>query len=523
MLASNAVYIAQASAGGDNGTSCLNSYAITYFNTSGNWSGSPTGTQIGPGTTVHLCGAITSELSFSGGGSSGSVITIVFETGASIQITPGCDGNGCVNLGAYSYILIDGGANRPCGWNVATNVSEGSCNGQIENMLYGSSDGVCPGGTCTTQATTGNLIQGTGGSNIEIRNLQVGPSYIHTSTGNSGNDTGGTQGIALTNGSNWNIHDNKLHDASWHEVLAYTGGGAYGTWAITNNEMYNNSHMVAVAGADSSALNGMTMTGNYTHDMGNWDTSGDAWHANAIHTYGDTTSTLTNQTIANNIMGGNPGADMTSQIFSESQKTGSVSNISVYNNLLYAVGGLQGGERLFLFTQCDSNCLLVNNTLYGNSSVNGTCLYFTGTYHWTVENNAVGGCNLQAYTSGALGGTYNYNAYFRGNALLNIFDCNGTQTNTWSDWQACSSEGSNSLHNLNNSTGLGLDAAYVPKSGSPLPGAGTNLAGLGITALDSDLAGNPRPNSGAWDIGAYNYIPPAGYLSGAFLSGSTVQ
>ena len=58
------IYIAQTAAGSADGTDCADAYAYTFFNTASNWgSGS---SQIGPGTTVHLCGTITVPLNNSG-------------------------------------------------------------------------------------------------------------------------------------------------------------------------------------------------------------------------------------------------------------------------------------------------------------------------------------------------------------------------------------------------------------------------------------------------------------------------
>jgi len=108
------VYIAQSSAGSADGTSCANAYAVTFFNTSGNWgSGS---SQIGPGTTVHLCGTFTfsagaTALTFNGSGTSGNPITLLWESGAVLQApyfsaaTFGINGNGA------SYVVINGGTN----------------------------------------------------------------------------------------------------------------------------------------------------------------------------------------------------------------------------------------------------------------------------------------------------------------------------------------------------------------------------------------------------------------------------
>jgi hypothetical protein len=44
---------------------------------------------------------------------------------------------------------------------------------------------------------------------------------------------------------------------------------------------------------------------------------------------------------------------------------------------------------------------------------------------------------------------------------------------------------------------------YQLQSGSPAIGAGVNLSGLDLPGLNADIAGNPRPASGPWAIGAY--------------------
>src|ERR1035437_3879659 len=84
--ATNAVYLAQTAQGGNTGVDCVDAKAISYFNTSGNWSATPTGIQIGPDTTVHLCsngGNITTNIAFHGSGSSGHPV-ILDGTGATM-------------------------------------------------------------------------------------------------------------------------------------------------------------------------------------------------------------------------------------------------------------------------------------------------------------------------------------------------------------------------------------------------------------------------------------------------------
>ena len=75
----NDIYIGQNASGSGNGSSCANARAASFFNSGGNWGSGAT--QIGPGTVVHLCGNITSGLTFQGDGTSGNPV-IVDGTGA---------------------------------------------------------------------------------------------------------------------------------------------------------------------------------------------------------------------------------------------------------------------------------------------------------------------------------------------------------------------------------------------------------------------------------------------------------
>src|SRR5690349_3658015 len=78
-------YIAAKQAGTGSGTGCSTAKPYTWFNSASSWG---TGTaQIGPGTTVHLCGTFTGTpgqqlLVVGASGTSTSPITIKFETNA---------------------------------------------------------------------------------------------------------------------------------------------------------------------------------------------------------------------------------------------------------------------------------------------------------------------------------------------------------------------------------------------------------------------------------------------------------
>src|SRR4051812_7130444 len=78
-------YIAASQASTGAGTGCSTAKSYTWFNNTASWgTGS---TQIGPGTTIHLCGTITGTagqqlLAVRGNGNATSPITIKFETNA---------------------------------------------------------------------------------------------------------------------------------------------------------------------------------------------------------------------------------------------------------------------------------------------------------------------------------------------------------------------------------------------------------------------------------------------------------
>src|SRR6202040_1977163 len=55
--AASGIFIAQNAAGAANGADCADAYAYAFFNNSANWGSGAN--QIGPGTTIHLCGTFS--------------------------------------------------------------------------------------------------------------------------------------------------------------------------------------------------------------------------------------------------------------------------------------------------------------------------------------------------------------------------------------------------------------------------------------------------------------------------------
>ena len=113
----NTVYLSQSGGTFSGGSACngQSAQAYTYFSNSSNWTtGTPTGNQIGPGTTVYICGTITAPQStsapifqFQNAGTSGNVITLKWDTGAIVQSPAFYEA-----VEDYqNYTVVDGGSN----------------------------------------------------------------------------------------------------------------------------------------------------------------------------------------------------------------------------------------------------------------------------------------------------------------------------------------------------------------------------------------------------------------------------
>jgi hypothetical protein len=493
----NPVYIAQNSAGANDGTSCANAHAVSFFNTAGNWGLGAT--QIGAGTVVHLCGTITTELSVHGSGTSGNVITILFETGARISV-PFCDTSGCIGIGGNTFILVDGGT--ACGWNVQQNISEGTCNGVIQATANGSG-----------LANNANGFGITGcGSNTEIRNLGIYNIYVHT----SGNATfpGTSEPISCGPGlSNVNIHDNTIHDGQWCIVYTYSNDTNF---TMTNNYVYNCGHESAIGGSiNSGSLTGHA-NGNRLVTTNVWDGSGCPEHLDAIHIYGQATPSSITFDIYDNIFDttGTATSCLTGELFQEATTTGVTERI--YNNLFVMHFNMTAGTGLLALGP-NGTISVYNNTISCNSVNTGPngVLMNVGTFNF--QNNLVLNCEPLVYHPGGSFGTLDNNGY--AGCTVSCFNDAQNSFTSFTQWKIDQGKDASSVY----SNGSGnVDSNLKLLSGSLAIGLGSNLTSLGITALDSDLAGNTRPSSGAWDSGTYVFQAGGG-TSAASLSPSLLS
>ena len=548
----NDVYLANSSAGANDGSSCANAKAYTYFNSSGNWSATPTGIQIGPGTTVHLCGTITDSLSGNmftaqGSGSAGNVVTIKFETGASLQ-SPG--ESVFINLNSQSYFLIDGGPT--CGYKNGAFAASTACNGSIYNTLNGYAGQTCPGGSCLYQVNTKAIIAP--GNNIEVRNLQIGPIYIHGDTSDLTFSPPGPGCITNGTGTNYNFHNLIAHDVAWC-INAGTSN-----FNLSYSEIYNADHGIATGQVSDTpvTINSVVVHDNWFHDFSAWDTTDNSFHHDGMHffSYCDTNvggnetycpaTIITGVNVYNNVFSGNWGGNTNTNIFFEYNING-----NVFNNVS-AVTLASGHVLANGFFNCAGGA---NGKNYFNNTVIGSAGGTVQTYHvlgicggpsQLIENNVATDSTMLStngpfptncpYTlpAGAGGGTQECintgytlatNAYLAGAGFGNAWgyeNCTGASC-TGNDFLNFNSGGFAAFESGAPETGGVFEDSVEPNgtylnattgaeiSGSPTIAAGTNLTSLctslGISGnpCNLDITGNARPSSGAWDIGAYQY------------------
>ncbi len=488
----NDIYIAQAAAGSSNGSSCANAYAYSYFNSGGNWtSGTPSGTVIGPGSTVHVCGTITvsggsEALMFQKGGTSGSPVTLYFESGAAIKAPyfPADGSGGAIDLGSNSYIVVNGNGG-----------ASGATQGVIQATSNGDSGAACPSGSCSNHGDSNGIEAGDGASNITIEGLAIIDMYVATNPSPGGGSCIYDHGKI----TNWTINNNLMHDMGWCVSLQYDSGTSSGI-TISNNQIYNIDHGIAIGGPHSGqTLTNVNIYGNNIHDYSNWDTAANVWHHDGVHIWGyndDGSDPISGINIYDNKFGGCIGKNITSHIFVEGN-SGSTSNVKIYNNTL--IDTCSGTDNDGMINIDDPGDLVYNNTFIGTAG--DTCMGVSNATNTTFANNVVSGCGTLiwvdkggSFTSGGL-----HNNVYAACSGSNCFAYKGNY-GAFSSWQSSTGQDASPSTYVSSAN---LSPAGVPQTGSAVVGKAANLTSLSITSLNSDIVGNPRPTTGSWTAGAY--------------------
>ncbi|HXW56403.1 MAG TPA: hypothetical protein VEJ67_11680 [Candidatus Cybelea sp.] len=525
----NNVYIAQSAQGEATGADCADALVYTYFNNPSNWtSGTPSGTKIGPGTTVYICGTITGSagaqlLTFNGSGTSDNPITLEFQSGASLE-APYFAAQGAIYMSGLSNLVVNGGTN-----------------GLIEATLAGSKGASCPGGSCQYQGGTvngGKAILAGSCTNCTVENLTIADMYVHTQCeASSGCDTSlpdfNDAAAVYFSGSGFTITNNTCHDAGvcWYNYAEPSGDSGY---TISDNDMYNMDHGYFGGPCGTGCTLGtISIHDNHIHDSAAWDTgSADAYHHDGIHFWDGHVGTTTEIDIYNNLFDGVEGeCCITAWLYMQ----GSAATNNIYNNVFMQTIPVPNGSINLSSETTGATFNLYNNTLVSSEGGGGNGPGITYTYEngeqstVVIENNVFAGFNTFIALPSTDVTTLNadYNAYGSESGGGNQYwNWQSFSTRTFSSWQ---SECSCDTHSILGAGGVSgslsielsdrVTAPYLgqPLANSPVINAGTDLANLGIAALDSSTSlGNnltPIGRGASWYIGAFqassNVTPPA--------------
>jgi hypothetical protein len=525
------IYLAQNSAGAANGADCADALPYTFFNSSGNWGSGAN--QIGPGTTVHLCGIISGKnatsgagggggnvFTFQGSGNSGAPITLHWENGAILEANYfGENNNAAVVINGVSYVVIDGGTN-----------------GIIENTANGTSGSTaCPSGSCSNQQPA-TFIQASCVTNCEVKNLTLGPDYLRTSTSDGAPAGFGNEAAIFVGGSsnsNFLIHDNLIHDGRWINTFELGTGSNF---QFYNNTVHGAGHQIAVE--IGGTYTGIYIYGNHIYDFTPW-AGNSAFHNNAIHVFqsgANTSGTILGLYIYNNEFDGSFGGSSTDSIYLE--PNGNVNSVGtgwIFNNILTFAGDETGGDGVLGIFAGGTSMFVANNTVIcdaADQSVPNEVGMASDQpiLGATVANNIVTSCSTiwRAQSPGSPGPTFvssqpDYNLYAVG--IGNGWQWNGGFTTSIGSWRtgignethsayfsttpipAC-----NSIHDCSNvrpttgSTAIGFAANLSGTcNGQPIPGLGALCYDKpqSIGPGSGSTVGSQRPTTNSWDAGAY--------------------
>lgn len=474
----NDVYIAQSASGSDNGSSCANAFPYSYFNASGNWtSGVAGGAQIGPGTTVHVCGTITvaagaNALTFQGSGTNGNPITLKFEAGAILQSPYFSKSGYGINGSGGQWIVIDGGTN-----------------GIIQNTANG---------TNLTYQQPSTLVGGFG-SNFTVKNLSFLNVYQHVINDSNG---GGAWGLSLSDESNVTVGSNNTFTFCDVCIMGDWGSSSASNWTIQGNSFAHSNQDIQFGFYPAGTFSNLYIHDNTATDWVNWDDPGNDFHHNFVHLF----TNLPGANLAgdiwiyNNQAVGDIGAHSTSLIFLENNNGGSGGTMSpayIFNNV-FSKTNANVPTSSGLIAPMQNNGFILNNTISDAGGTGGNaynCVHIYGT-GWTIENNILVGCGTYVYQQGS-SITANNNVYY--GAASPQWISQSTWDTSLASWQSTCRCDAASM-----TTDPKLSSSFRLQAGSVAISLGMNLASLGITPLNSDKAGQPRPPAGAWAAGAYS-------------------
>ena len=306
------IYITQS--GSPSGSCTTNVQTPAFFNTSSNWGSSAS--QIGPGTTVLICGTFAgsagaTEFTFEGSGSSGSPVTLKFDTGA-VLTAPYWSANGAISCSSKQYIVVNGGTN-----------------GLIENTDNGST----ASGLDYHQASAGFV--GNSCYNSQVENLTISGIFINTGGSSSGaSDTSGanTNGILFNSTATNNIVNGNTLSSAKTLISFQADPSDASNVQIYDNTISDMDWGIQAGGGDSgTTINNLVIHDNTITNWTNWQFPTSSYHQDGMIIYNFSTS----------------ASRLTS---------------TVYNNYIYGDLGV-GSPTGFIYCAQNADCQMFNNLL----------------------------------------------------------------------------------------------------------------------------------------------------------------
>jgi hypothetical protein len=524
------VYITQS--GNASGNCTSNVQTPAFFNNASNWGNAAN--QIGPGTTVLLCGTLTfaaggSGLTVQGSGASGNPVTIKFDTGATVQ-SPAFggtwnSGGGGIFISGVSYITVDGN----------------NQSGVVQNTQNGSPSVTCPNGSACAYQQSSYGVKIRASNNITVQNLTITNIYYQCGAqGSSCTDVAGldTADIGI-DGAGTSTPSSNLLIAGNYLAKSRTGVGAtFATTSISgleikNNTFFDHGWQMTIQGANANAATNVLIHDNDVSGFADWAAPQDPIHTDGIITFtGSTPGTPTYKPyIYNNYFhGGFNGSYSTAYVYCSGPDDGASTTVNescyIFNNLF-----VTPDDTTAIWLGANTSILSGPHNIYNNTFV-GPCTGTSGfgvvldpnpgTINWL--NNVVYnlGVQMTSYATTQSGffaqvASSNHNVWNSSCTPGWNYNFGGSGTTLqYASWRSAGGyDAASSVSSPN------LSGTYTLNSGSAAIGLGANLTSScsgNLAPLCTDKAGNPRPSSGAWDAGAYQSnanspAPPAGLVA----------
>ena len=414
-------------------------------------------------------GTFTNALTVNRGGAANSPITIYFEPGANITM-PAIPATGAINCGGYSFLTINGGVNGLIG---STANGTGMPNQVNSAGVY-----------CEGSAITGVTIQ-----NLAITNL-----YARTPGSTDLNSSG--HGIyAYADLTNVVVRNCAISQCEKCIFIIYATGANHDLECYSNRLSHCNWGIGVGDGYTNAVLDGLYIYNNAINVCNDWEAPADNFHHDGIYAFAENArSYATNVWVCNNVIGPYFGSNVTAAIYLSSVGGAGIYNASIYNNVLFTSTNKPPSNGFIDASHVHGGCVY-NNTINANGYGGIGLTIYSGT-NVSIVNNIISGTTYPIYEDVANSVSFcDYNDYYFNSKAMGYY-YSGRILN-YASWQGLGYDAHSVTGTPNYYDSTVSDFRLLP--GSQAIGTGENESALFTT----DILGAARPQSGGWDMGAY--------------------